>query len=619
MRNRLALFCLIVILLLQHTLFAQRLDAILLSQKTSIVLKKNNLSKISSFEILINNRDGEEFTEVTIPFSSLLKVTNLKAYIKDKNGEIVKKLKKSDISERSSFSSGTFYEDEFVKEFKLKHNVYPYTLFYEYEESESQFVYVEHWVPLLDLDIPTLNAELEIQAAKEFKLSYKDSFVSSFSLDSIDDDDRYVWKTNYDGSIENEVFAPPLLNHVPSVQVVPQKFKFEIKGSFDSWETYGSWQDELIAGLFEVPHNDVKTIKKLINGIENENERIKTIYEYVQNETRYINISLETGGLKPYPASYVSQNHYGDCKALSIYFMALLKSVGIECYYAKLAAGNPIEEIDHTLPSMQSNHIVVCVPVKSDTLWLDCTSDNPFEYIGTFIQNREAFVINGEKSHFSRIPALTKEQVLCERHVNLEHVTRNECKAEFFNTYRGDHFELLHNLISSTNENNNLKIVREHLIADGFEPIQIINHQAKQDSVKAELSYSAKSNSLYEKYGSEMIIRLLPFEISSFDSPSNRTLPVQIDYPVYNKDELSYKIPTGYIANNIPKNKSIESKYGSYSIQTEKMGDNFKILKTFVLNSGKYPITEYKAFYSFINEIVEFENNFYINLSKKSF
>ncbi|WP_319481993.1 DUF3857 domain-containing protein [uncultured Draconibacterium sp.] len=619
MRSSLLLLCFILSLFFQNTLFAQRLDAVLLNQKTSIVLKKNNLCRISSFEILINNRDGEEFTEVTIPFSSLLKVTNLKAYIKDKNGEIVKKLKKSDISERSSFSSGTFYEDEFVKEFKLKHNVYPYTLFYEYEESESQFVYVEHWVPLLDLDIPTLNAELEIQAAKEFKLSYKDSFVSSFSLDSIDDDYRYRWKANYDGSIENEVFAPPLLNHVPSVQVVPQKFKFEIKGSFDSWETYGSWQDELIAGLFEVPDNDVKTIEKLINGIENEKERIKTIYEYVQNETRYINISLETGGLKPYPASYVSQNHYGDCKALSIYFMALLKSVGIECYYAKLAAGNPIEEIDHTLPSMQSNHIVVCVPVKNDTLWLDCTSDNPFEYIGTFIQNREAFVINGEKSYFSKIPALTKEQVLCERHVNFEHVTRNECKAEFINTYRGANFELLHNLISSTNENDNLEIVREHLIARGFEPIEIINHHSEQDSVKADLSYSAKSSSVYEKYGNDIIIRLLPFDISNFDSPSNRVLPVQIDYPVYKKDELNYKIPTSYIANNIPEHKSIEGKYGSYSIQTEKVGDNFKILKTFVLNSGKYPISEYQAFYSFINEIVEFENKFYINLSKKSF
>ncbi|WP_303919594.1 DUF3857 domain-containing protein [Draconibacterium sediminis] len=618
MRNRLTLFCFIVTLLFQHTLFAQRLDAVLLNQKTSVALKKNNLSRISSYEILINNRHGEEYTEVTIPFSSLLKVTNIKAYIKDKNGEIVKKLKKSDISERSSFSSGTFYEDEFVKEFKLKHNVYPYTLFYEYEESEDQFLYVAHWVPILDLDIPTLNAELEVLAEKDIELTYKNSFVSSFSRDSIDDEYRYRWQTNYDGSIENEVFAPPLLDHVPSVQVVPQKFKFEIKGSFDSWETYGSWQDELIAGLFEIPENDVKTIENLINGIEDEKAVIKTIYQYVQNETRYINISLETGGLKPYPASYVSQNHYGDCKALSIYFMALLKSFGIECFYAKLAAGDPIKEVDHSLPSMQSNHIVVCVPVHNDTLWLDCTSDNPFEYIGTFIQNREAFVINGEKSHFSRIPALTKEQVLCERHVNLEHVTRNECKTEFFNTYRGEDFELLHNLISSTNENDNLEIVREHLIADGFEPIEIINHRAKQDSLKAELSYSAKSNGLYEKYGNDMIIRLLPFEISSFDSPSKRVLPVQIDYPIYNKDELNYKIPAGYIANNIPEHKSIESKYGSFSIQTEQVDDHFKIRKTFLLNSGKYPISEYQAFYSFINEIVEFENKFYITLSKKS-
>lgn len=618
MRRSLYVLGFLISFLFQNTLYAQRIDAVLLNQKTSVAIKKNSLTRIKSFEILINNREGEKFTEISIPFSSLSKVSDIKAFIKDKNGEIVKKLKKSDISERSSYSSSTFYQDQFVKEFRLMHNIYPYTLFYEYEESEDEFLFVEHWIPILDLDVPTLNAELEVKAEKDFNLSYKNNLASSFKLDSIDDKYLYRWKINYDGSIESEVFAPPLLNHLPSVQAVPKNFKFEIKGSFDSWKTYGIWQDQLIAGLFEIPDLEQKTIEKLTNGIEDEKALIKTIYQYVQNETRYINISLETGGLKPYPASYVSQNHYGDCKALSIYFMALLKSIGIECHYAKLSSGNPIEEIDHSFPSMQSDHIIVCVPVKNDTLWLDCTSDNPFEYIGTFIQNREAFVINGNKSDFSKIPALSKEQVLCERRVNIEHVLKNECKAEFFNTYRGANFELLHNLISSTNENDNLEIVREHLIARGFEPIEIINHQSIQDSIKTELSYTAKSNSVYEKYGNDVIIRLLPFDISSFESPSDRILPVQIDYPIYKKDALNYKIPASYIARNIPENKTIESKYGAYSIEVKQLGDNFKILKTFLLKSGKYPTLEYDAFYSFINEIVEFENKFYIKTTKKT-
>ncbi|MDX8340577.1 DUF3857 domain-containing protein [Draconibacterium sp. IB214405] len=618
MRRSLFLFCFILSLQFQNTLFAQRFDAVLINQKTVVEIKKNNLSKINSLEILIINRKGEEFAEVTIPFSSLVKVSNIKAYIKDNNGKIVKKLKNSDISERSSISGGTFYQDDFVKEFRLKHNVYPYTLVYEYEEAEDEFLFVEHWVPLLDLDIPTLNAELEIVAPKDFKLSYKNNFVSSFNIDSTDNEYQYHWKTSYDGSIQQEVFAPPLLNHVPSVQVVPQNFDFEIKGSFDSWESYGKWQDELISGLFELPENEIKTIENRINGLEDKKAVIKTIYQYVQDETRYINISLETGGLKPYPASYVSKNHYGDCKALSIYFMALLKSVGIECYYAKLSAGDPIEAIDHSLPSMQSNHIIVCVPVQNDTLWLDCTSDNPFEYIGTFIQNREAFVINGEKSHFAKIPALTKDQVLCERHITVENVLQNECLAEFSNTYRGNAFESLHNLITSTNENDNLEIVREHLIPNGFEPVEIKNHQSIIDSVKVQLTYTAKSNRVYEKYGNDLIIRLLAFGINNFESVADRVLPVQIDYPVYQKDSINYKISADYTIQNLPENKEIKSKYGVYSINVTTKDNTVEISKSFLIHSGNYPLTEYEEFYAFISQIVAFEKKFYINTTKKT-
>nr|WP_320153913.1 DUF3857 domain-containing protein [uncultured Draconibacterium sp.] len=610
--------CLIVSLLFQKTLFAQQIDAILLQQKTSVTIKKNDLSRTKSFEILINNREGEKYAEIAILFSSLSKVSNITAYIKDKNGKIVKKLKKSDISERSYFSNGTFFQDQFVKEFRLKHHIYPYTLYYEYEEMEDEFIFIENWIPILDMDVPTLNAELVVRAGKNIDISYKNKFVSSFKKDSTDNEYLYKWQVHYNGSLRDESFCPPLRNHVPLVQVVPRNFRFEINGSFESWKTYGIWQERLIADLFEIPDDEVKTIEQLTSNIEDQKIKIRKIYEYVQNETRYINISLETGGLKPYPARYVSLNHYGDCKALSIYFMSLLKTIDIESYYAKLSAGSPIEEVDHSFPSLQSNHIVVCVPIKGDTLWLDCTSDNPFEYIGTFIQNREAFVIKGEKSFFSKIPELTKNQVLCERHVVIEHEMKNECKAEFFITYRGVAFEALQNLFNSTNTNDKLELLRENLITKGFEPEEIKNHEVLKDSMKALIDYSAKSSSFYESYGNDIIIRLIPFDIGNIESPVDRTLPVQIDYPFYEKDTIEYAIPINYKIQTYTDNKCFKSKYVTYSIST-KIEKNFvKVTKSLLINSGKYPLSEYRDFYSFLKQIVEFENKYYIITTKKT-
>ena len=113
--------------------FSQDYDAELIVQQTNIEINNNKLTKDLYYEIKIYNRAGEKYTKITIPYSKLYKLSKIEAYIKDSNGRIVKKLKKSEIVERSSISNFSFYEDDFVKEFTLKHNSYPYTIVYSYQ------------------------------------------------------------------------------------------------------------------------------------------------------------------------------------------------------------------------------------------------------------------------------------------------------------------------------------------------------------------------------------------------------------------------------------------------------------------------------------------------------
>lgn len=75
---------------LQIICFAQSNDAELVNQNTSIVINKDKLTKDVFYQIKINNRAGEKFTKITIPFSKLHKVSNIDAYIEDSNGKTVK-------------------------------------------------------------------------------------------------------------------------------------------------------------------------------------------------------------------------------------------------------------------------------------------------------------------------------------------------------------------------------------------------------------------------------------------------------------------------------------------------------------------------------------------------
>ncbi|NJM26365.1 MAG: hypothetical protein HC859_13660, partial [Bacteroidia bacterium] len=104
-----------------------------------------------------------------------------------------------------------------------------------------------------------------------------------------------------------------------------------------------------------------------------------------------MSIQLGIGGWQPFEASVVDKNGYGDCKALSNYAVAMLKEAGIKGYYCLVQAGEEPAKLDPMFAENHFNHIIVAVPLKQDTVWLECTSQtNPYGYLGEFTGDRQA-------------------------------------------------------------------------------------------------------------------------------------------------------------------------------------------------------------------------------------
>src|SRR5690554_5772878 len=158
--------------------FAQHYDAEVLYANTSIEVDRGSLIKNITYEIRINNRGGERFTQVEIPYSSLNKLSKIDAYIKDAGGRVVKKLKKSDLTTRSSISDFSLYEDESVQSFTLKHNTYPYTIVYSYQIKQSDFLYLTYWMPVIHQGVPTLAADLHVSVPRDYRLSFQNQQVT---------------------------------------------------------------------------------------------------------------------------------------------------------------------------------------------------------------------------------------------------------------------------------------------------------------------------------------------------------------------------------------------------------------------------------------------------------
>lgn len=605
------------ILLIFHVFVnANSFDALLIKQETVIEVNKKSLIKDHYFKIRVNNRNGDEYGKISIPYSKLSRISKINAVIKNSKGEVVRKLKKNQITERSSISDISFYEDDFVKEFTLKHNIYPYTIEYSYRVEEDEYLFVDYWVPVLDANVPTIEANLFVSVPDKYQFSFHNNKVGEPKVNSENNVTTYSWNTNYADIVESETFSPPLINFLPGVAIVPDEFNFEKKGSFRSWSDFGDWHYQILQESNDLPDFEKNKISDMLTGVTDVKEKIKVLYHYLQDETRYINVSIQTGGLKPYPASYVAQNKYGDCKALTNYFKSMLEYIGVKSYYSKVYAGSPKKKIKRQFPSQQFNHIILFVPMEKDTIWLDCTSDGAFNSLGTFSQDRGAFKIDKDLSEFIWTPALNKLDVMESRSIEIDYSLNGQSEVIFQNSYKGEKYEVLLDLLKDYNNSDISRIFRNYILEEGLELVDYTINETERDSACIKISCRSVSKSVFQQFGNDILVRNFPFSLPDIEKPEKRDLPVQIDYPICKTDTIEYCIPKGFNRNWNIESQNIKDRFGSYKVDIIEEKDSIKIIKYLLVQKGTYPISEYNEFYDFVSTISELENKTILTLTK---
>jgi hypothetical protein len=589
-----------------QTYAAQQTAAVVLSSTTKVIIEKDKIIHEKQFEIQINNGSGDQYTLVEIPYSSLIKTGNIEAFIRDKTGNIIKKLRQKDIITKSAISDFSLYEDNFVYTFRLKHNDYPYVLVYSYQLIQKEYLHIASWTPLLTTAIPCHKGQLTVVSPLDFGLRYRQKNIDAPIIDTAMDKIFYQWHGNYLQQITPQPFSPNLADLIPYVEVVPMDFKFEKKGSFNSWKTYGTWQNTIMQDLEVLPESEINNAQKTLKGSRNRQDTIKSLYHFLQDNTRYVNISIETGGLKPYSPAYVAKNKYGDCKALTYYFYSLLNQFNIESYYTKVYAGSSPITLETSFPSQQFNHIILFVPGEKESIWLDCTSDNAFNYLGTFTQNREALVIDGENTRFVKTPKLSETQVLETRTIEIR-ADENPVSIHVKNQLKGPGYELFSDLNNRVSNTRKEQLLQKYLLPKGFELAGYSISQTHRDIPSLSFHYDATSTQLIQEYGEDLLIQNILFDFITLDLPEERTLALQIDFPIHKSDTITYTFSEAIKLKN-PSFFELTTKYGHYHSVFEIKENRLKIVKTLLIHDGKYPVTDYPDFYRFYQSVIDQEN-----------
>jgi hypothetical protein len=533
-------------------------------------------------------------------------------HVYDAAGKVIKKYHKSDMYDGLASDNETLVTDE--RFLGLKHTVsnYPETIEVEYEENLSSFIGLPNWDIQDQVEQSVQNAQCKVLSNSEVGFRYKNKNISITPVKANEGSlDSYTWQVKNIKAIKKEENSMAW-TVLPHILFATNKFEFYgVPGDISTWQNYGKWQQILNTDVCALSPQRILEIKKMTDTIKTDKEKAKFLYKYMQQSMRYVSIQLGLGGFKPFPATFVDEKKYGDCKALSNYMRALLKAVGINAYYTIINAGTNAEPADYTFAHNPFNHVILCVPFKNDTTWLECTSSTqPFGVLGTFTENRHALVVTEDGGKLMNTPRSTSQenQFNSEAHIKLDADGGAQAHVKILST--GEYRELYVEMASIK-----LDEQKEFLLRDlHIKQPSTFDFKSDQDvggvkEINLDLEYDKFCDVIS---GDKQFYRPLAFNLWGATMPvlEKRRTDFYFEHPMQKSCITTIDLPAGFEVETLPTNVSLKFSYGNYEINyTYDAVKNEVVSKAkFVLNTQVIPAAKYTEMQQYMDGIAKAQN-----------
>jgi len=488
-------------------------------------------------------------------------------------------------------SNDLFYNDARVKYIELDFPVQGYT--YEYE-MEKRIKDIKYFTSIYFNDeFPVIEKEITIEVPNWLELEIKEfNFGQNDIKKTITDKDgiktyKYSIKNIEPSAKEGNLPGPSYL--YPHILCIAKSFteKGEKKILFNSTADLYSWYKSLIDSMNNDPAALQTKVKELTASTKNDEEKIKNIYYWVQDNIRYIAFEDGIAGFKPDDAQNVFQKRYGDCKGMANLTKQMLKLAGFDARVTWIGTNHIA--YDYSIPSLSVDNHMICTLFKDGKKYfLDGTEKyNSFGEYAERIQGKEVLIEDGAKFIVDKVPVIDSKANTDKIVINYKIENDNlvgtinkefsgESRASFlynYNNVKNDKKEdALKWFIASNDKNYAISNIKT----------SDINNRDKT----LELSYDVNLANQVSSFDNEIYIDIDYDKEYQHLNLKERKKDFMLSYKTFDDITVNLEIPEGYKVSKLPTNLDVKTTDYDFSLKYEVKGNKIIYKKQFNFKKG---------------------------------
>ncbi|WP_182921346.1 DUF3857 domain-containing protein [Pedobacter planticolens] len=444
--------------------------------------------------------------------------------------------------------------------------------------------------------LPVLNSELKLTVANDIFIKYQKKGLDTANI--IVTIDKGKRNTIYSFKFKN-CTADRAYGDAPGYAWYSPHVVFYIDSYKDSQGkkiSYLSNSDDLYAlnySYIKDINTNVSTQVKhitdsLTTNLKTTEEKARKIYNWVQQNIKYVAFEDGMGGFIPREAALVCTRRFGDCKDMSSILTQMMKVAGIDAYYTWIGTRNIPYKFSTTPLPLVSNHMICAIKLNGNYIYLDGT--DPTCVFGTpssHIQDKEAMIaINDKEYKITTVPTVQKNQNELVDTTWVD-IIPNGIKGRITQNLKGYFASEAYASLMYWGEKN----LNEHMKGEFMRGTNKFNLDSFAIDRKPIASHIAwEGNFTLPGYGTKvgdeyyLNLNLFRFFENSKIETLKRNVPIAHDFKFVKKYVTILNLPKGYKLTYLPKGQTYNSEAMSFSLSYEQKGNQLIFIQEYTNN-----------------------------------